>query len=65
MNRLIETRDPLKYRHWALPVEVTDGVGRTYRSNYDAQGNLLWEEDPLGRKKHYQYDPEGWVVRMT
>nr|WP_256587103.1 RHS repeat domain-containing protein [Pseudomonas sp. GW456-12-1-14-TSB6] len=55
----------MKYRHWALPVEVTDGVGRTYRSNYDAQGNLLWEEDPLGRKKHYQYDPEGWVVRMT
>nr|WP_236708693.1 hypothetical protein [Pseudomonas sp. Root569] len=54
LGRLIETRDPLgrsehiRYlRHWALPVEVTDTAGRTYRSSYDAQGNLLWEEDPL------------------
>lgn len=54
IGRLIETRDPLgrsehiRYlRHWALPVEVTDTAGRTYRSSYDAQGNLLWEEDPL------------------
>lgn len=72
IGRLIETRAPLgrsehiRYlRHWALPVEVTDTAGRTYRSRYAFQSNLLWEAAPLGRTTHYQYGPEGRVVRVT
>ncbi|MFP3865257.1 RHS repeat-associated core domain-containing protein [Pseudomonas capeferrum] len=72
IGRLIETRDPLdrsehvKYlRHWALPVQVTDGAGRVQRYGYDTHGNLLWEQDPLGRKTHYQYSPEGRVTCVT
>ncbi len=55
----------LYLRHWALPVQVTDGAGRTRRYGYDAHGNLLWEQDPLGRSTQYQYNPEGRVTRVT
>ncbi|MFK0092372.1 RHS repeat-associated core domain-containing protein [Pseudomonas sp. NPDC090592] len=72
LGRLIETRDPLGrseqinyLRHWALPVHITDGAGRTRRYGYDAHGNLLWEQDSLGRSTQYQYNPEGRVTRIT
>ena len=72
LGRLIETRDPLgrceriRYtRHWALPLSITDGAGRTQRFGYDSQGNLLWEQDPLGRKTHYRYDAQGQVQCIT
>ncbi|SPO56405.1 protein of unknown function [Pseudomonas sp. JV551A1] len=48
-----------------MPVQVTDGAGRTRRYGYDAHGNLLWEQDPLGRSTQYQYNPEGRVTRVT
>ncbi|MBI6926736.1 PAAR/RHS domain-containing protein [Pseudomonas putida] len=72
IGRLIETCDPLGrserisyLRHWALPVQVTDGAGRTRCYGYDAHGNLLWEQDPLGHSTQYQYNPEGRVTRIT
>ncbi|MFK0087455.1 RHS repeat-associated core domain-containing protein [Pseudomonas sp. NPDC090755] len=72
IGRLIETRDPLgrseqiQYlRHWALPVQVTDGAGRVQRYGYDRHGNLLWQQDPLGRRTQYQYNPEGRVTCVT
>jgi len=72
LGRLIETRDPLgrceriRYtRHWALPLSITDGAGRTQRFGYDRQGNLLWEQDPLGRKTHYRYNAQGQVDCIT
>ncbi|WP_449432093.1 RHS repeat-associated core domain-containing protein [Pseudomonas putida] len=72
IGRLIETRDPLgrrefiKYlRHWALPVQVTDGAGRVQRYGYDTHGNLLWEQDPLGRRTQYQYNPQGRPICVT
>jgi YD repeat-containing protein len=72
LGRLIETRDPLgrceriRYtRHWALPLSVTDGAGRTQRFGYDSQGNLLWEQDPLGRKTHYRYNAQGQADCIT
>jgi RHS repeat-associated protein len=72
IGRLIETRDPLgrsehiKYlRHWALPVQVTDGAGRVQHYGYDSHGNLVWEQDPLGRRTQYQYNPEGRVTQVT
>ena len=71
-HALIETRDPLgrceriRYtRHWALPLSITDGAGRTQRFGYDSQGNLLWEQDPLGRKTHYRYNAQGRVECIT
>ncbi|CRM52155.1 Cell wall-associated polypeptide CWBP200 [Pseudomonas sp. 58 R 3] len=72
LGRLIETRDPLgrceriRYtRHWALPLSITDGAGRTQRFGYDSQGNLLWEQDPLGRRTQYRYDSQGQVQCIT
>ena len=72
LGRLIETRDPLgrceriRYtRHWALPLSITDGAGRTQRFGYDGQGNLLWEQDPLGRKTQYRCDSQGQVQCIT
>ncbi|WP_205299840.1 RHS repeat-associated core domain-containing protein [Pantoea sp. Tr-811] len=72
IGRLIETHDPLGrseqinyLRHWALPVQITDGAKRTQRYGYDTHGNLLWEQDLLGRRTQYQYSPEGRVIRVT
>ncbi|WP_445672963.1 RHS repeat-associated core domain-containing protein [Pseudomonas inefficax] len=72
IGRLIEKRDPLgrseqiEYlRHWALPVQVTDGAGRVQRFGYDSHGNMLWEKDSLGRETRYRYDPEGRVTCIT
>ncbi|WP_370526519.1 hypothetical protein, partial [Pantoea sp. Ap-967] len=71
IGRLIETHDPLGrseqisyLRHWALPVQITDGAKRTQRYGYDTHGNLLWEQDSLGRSTQYQYSPEGRVIRV-
>jgi len=72
IGRLIETRDPLgrsehvKYlRHWALPLQITDGAGRVQHYRYDSHGNLIREQDPLGRRTQYQYNPEGRVTQVT
>ena len=48
-----------------LPIQVTDTAGRTRQYGYDSHGNLLWQQDPLGRETQYQYDPEGRVTQVT
>ncbi|NIE74870.1 RHS repeat protein, partial [Pantoea sp. Ap-967] len=45
-------------------MRFTDGAKRTQRYGYDTHGNLLWEQDSLGRSTQYQYSPEGRVIRV-
>lgn len=47
------------------PTSVTDPLGQTNSSSYDAQGRLSETTAPLGNKVQYSYDARGNVTAVT
>jgi RHS repeat-associated protein len=52
---------------WTLnALEIRPAVRETQRrSEYDADGNLIWESDEMGHCTHYAYDQAGRLIATT
>ena len=47
------------------PISYVNALGKTWPSDYDANGNLLSTADPLGNKTSYTYDPLNNLLTLT